>query len=410
MYYSSHGLKINKYDRILAVNYIMVLIAVLFSKTMFFGVHIASSFQYVFYTICIFGFFYSGGSLSTLSANLIRVGLLWVPLIIQIVLNYDGFLPDGLNSILGLMLKILCSAFFTSSMSNQRFRRCYINIIYVISIVSIPCFLISLIIPSMARNLAMTSFQWQNTYEYSWFYTWGRAGTIITKNAGPFWEQGAFQGFINLAILFLMDSFRNSDFWTLKKYKQKLIVFLLTVLTTQSTTGYILCIIILMFFYREIKAILISDGNSRKLRRILVFIAVILVVSYILLSGNIANKLTNAETQSASVRSNDFLYSISFILLGGLWGLGPTTKTMMLEKSAGLLNNSVGLLSMTYSYGLIFSVLYVYFQYQYLKTFHSGKIRILVYVLVFLILHCTEGYWFLPVFFIMLMKFRKCEE
>lgn len=385
----------------------MVLVAILFSKTMFFGVQISSTFQYVFYVVCILGFFYSKGSLSTLSSNILRVGLLWVPLILQILLNYDNFLPDGLNTVLGLMLKILCSAFFASSMSNLRFRRCYINIIYIICIVSIPCFMISLFIPSLARNLAMTSFQWQNTYEYSWFYTWGRAGTIITKNAGPFWEQGAFQGFINLAILFLMDSFKDFHSESLKKCKQKLIVFLFTLLTTQSTTGYILCIIILMFFYRDIKTIFTSSRNGKNLKKLLVFIMAISVISYILLSGNIVDKFTNAQTQSASVRSNDFIYSISFILIGGLWGLGPTTKTLMLESGAGLLNNSVGLLSMAYSYGLVFSAIYVYYQYQYLKTFHSEKIKILVYILIMLILHCTEGYWFLSIFLVMLMKFKR---
>ena len=410
MHYSTHGIKINKYDRILAVNYLMVLVAILFSKTMYFGVHTASTFQYVFYALCIFGFFYSKGSLSVLSTNLIRVGLLWLPLVIQILLNFDSFVPNGLNSVLGLMIKIVCSAFFASSMSNLRFRRCYVNIMYIICIASIPCFLISLFFPSVVRNLAMTSFQWQNTYEYSWFYTWGRAGTIITKNAGPFWEQGAFQGFINLAIMFLMDSFRNNYSGPIIKYKKKLIVFLITVLTTQSTTGYILCIFILMFFYRDIKTILISNRNGKNLKKVLVFIAAISVISYILLSGNITNKLTNAETQSAAVRANDFIYSISFILMGGLWGLGPTTKALMLESGAGLLSNSVGLLSMAYSYGLVFASVYVFFQYQYLKTFQSEKSKLLVYILIFLILHCTEGYWFLPVFLIMLMKFKKCED
>lgn len=67
-----------------------------------------------------------------------------------------------------------------------------------------------------------------------------------------FWEPGAFQGFIILAMLMLL---YEADKTTVQNRKLKFLIFAVTLLTTQSTTGYILFVVILLTQWQRIQAI-----------------------------------------------------------------------------------------------------------------------------------------------------------
>lgn len=70
-----------------------------------------------------------------------------------------------------------------------------------------------------------------------------------TRNTGMFWEAGAHQGFLNLALLFLT---RLDD---IDKRRIKVIILFLGVLTTQSTTGYIVLMCVCLMYVYENKKI-----------------------------------------------------------------------------------------------------------------------------------------------------------
>lgn len=88
---------------------------------------------------------------------------------------------------------------------------------------------------------------WKTPYGYAPFYTWGMNGTISLRNSGPFWEPGAFQGYIWIAVLFLLFDI---DKKCIKYRKAVLALFIITLLTTQSATGYVLLILAFVFFNR----------------------------------------------------------------------------------------------------------------------------------------------------------------
>jgi hypothetical protein len=71
------------------------------------------------------------------------------------------------------------------------------------------------------------------------------------RNCGMFWEPGAFAGILTLCLAFNVKEL--PTLW--KKHKFKLIVIVTALLTTQSTTGYIICFFIgayyLLFFVRD---------------------------------------------------------------------------------------------------------------------------------------------------------------
>ena len=72
-----------------------------------------------------------------------------------------------------------------------------------------------------------------DVFKYSFYHCWGY-GIGTTRNAGMFWEPGAFQCYINLALVILFFD-KNKEEYNGKKFK--LIIFIITLLTTQSTTG-----------------------------------------------------------------------------------------------------------------------------------------------------------------------------
>lgn len=96
---------------------------------------------------------------------------------------------------------------------------------------------------------------------YNLYYTQlgNPAGGLVygARNCGPFWEPGAFQGFLNLSLWFELTINRERD----KYWKLRIIVFIITVLTTLSTGGYVALFTILLFHFAQDK----SKGQVWKL-------------------------------------------------------------------------------------------------------------------------------------------------
>jgi hypothetical protein len=69
----------------------------------------------------------------------------------------------------------------------------------------------------------------------------------VGRNAGMFWEPGAFAGYINLALLFL-SLFKNC--FSKEEYRKYLLVLLVALLTTMSTAGYVGAPIALLLGYK----------------------------------------------------------------------------------------------------------------------------------------------------------------
>lgn len=73
------------------------------------------------------------------------------------------------------------------------------------------------------------------------------------RNSGPFWEPGAFAGYLTLAFMFIL-------IMNQKKFKRKGIVILIVILTTLSTTAILALFIFSFFiFYKRIKNVLFRN-------------------------------------------------------------------------------------------------------------------------------------------------------
>ncbi len=169
--------------------------------------------------------------------------------------------------------KVIIS-FFVIVLVNKKFFKIYINVLFFLSVSSLIIFALSLLFPSVFAFFIKLSnyFPIQRTDIYLhypknilihnfWQIDWYR-------NSGAFWEPGANAGFTLLALAF------NLFIVEKKLLTVKNIIFLLAVLSTLSTSGY-LNLFLLIFFY------LLHDRKERVLHYIyLILILVILAYSF----------------------------------------------------------------------------------------------------------------------------------
>lgn len=388
--------------------YVPILVAILFSKTAYFGIANRSTFQWVYYGIAGVAFLVGRGSIRTFNQNMKGIIVFIVCIMMIAVFHFSDKTSDAINAYLGIVLSLIATGLLASSISRIEFQKKYVDIMFLISLVSIPCFLIAVFRPDIAKQLAITPMHYTNLYEYSWFYTWGRRGVVIPRNHGPFWEPGAFQGFIILAILFMVSL--DLDKVEIKNKRFIFITLFITLLTTASTTGYILCIFIMFFFFEEICSFISDDPKYKKVTKLMIGILVIATVAFIILSNNISDKLNGVYTQSASVRSNDLAISFQAMFsLDGLLGYGMSNAKLIFENSYDLGSNSVGLFSMAYTYGFAFWVLYMRLMWLGIRRVFPqlhGTAHLWLYI-VLIVLHLTEGLWNLPVYLLLLMHFNE---
>lgn len=182
------------------------------------------------------------------SYNLVFLGLFALQ-----VLAYDKFLLDP---VIAYFMRIYF-AYFTVKIIGENVDKYIINQIYFFSIISLIVTGFIFAEPAIADYIfanitpvfdKITIFQ--PNRQHFILYTMELGWKVeIPRNSGPFWEPGGFAVFLFLALTF--NIIRNKKF-----FSRKNIIFLIAILSTQSTTAYLaffifVCIYILIS-YRSI--------------------------------------------------------------------------------------------------------------------------------------------------------------
>lgn len=375
----------------------LVLLLILNSKTVYFGEINRKTSQLFFFIITFISFFILPINKKQLNNSFFKIIIFTVIFAINILLYGSEMENNQLNQVIGYILIFLFVSIFNSLVSRELFSKWYIIFLSLMCIISLPCVFIANFNPNLALSLCQPGYNWQTPFGYSFFYTWGVNGIINSRNSGMFWEPGAFQGFIILGILFLLFNTHDNQ---IKKVKEIFIIFVITLLTVQSSTGYFILIVILSMLNNRVRE-LFQGVNIKKYRNTLVVLFCGIILFLTLSSGNIEQKLFYDETGSTSTRFNDIFGGIDLILKGGLFGLGETYNR---ERMRLLYNvnsqDSVGLFAMTYTFGIIFSLVYILSFYKGINNFFKIKNykEKVVLTLIFLLLYMTEGLWYLPVY------------
>lgn len=376
----------------------VVLFTILMSKTYYFGILNRQTYRYVFYALVILSVLVCKIGRKRLQKGIAIILPLVVLALFNLMLYYSKMSSSNRNTVLGTALMITVSMLAAMILGKRRFAVWYVRFIVIMCLVSLPCCLIANIDPSTAYKLCQPGYDWQVPYGYSFYYTWGWNGTIFKRNSGMFWEPGAFQGFIFLAMLLMLFEV---DEYQIKHRKSAFLVLAITMLTTQSTTGFILSIILILTCWQRIQ--MIFGDVPKSVRMIVVFLLSLSVIYIIISSGNISNKLLNKTGDSASIRFADIGGGLMLCIKGGFFGLGENATKEILKSFFGInRDDSAGFLAMTYTYGLLFGAYYIGLMCKGLKkTFSSStSLEYAMILLSFFILHLTEGLWNLPVYLV----------
>lgn len=208
------------------------------------------------------------GRLKIHSGNLLIFLLLSAISMLSILIN-----GDDLKQVV-LFFVYMFSALVFVGIYFDCFERIFVNMFYFLAWCSLILWTAFLLFPGLVGLLP--------TIENSVGY---RAHTIIfsaiyqvdnmtiARNMGPFWEPGAYQTFINLALIFVLftDIFKENR----AKY---CIIFIATIITTFSTAGYLVAgLILCTYFFNELKS---SSGKVGAITKIL-FMAAFLGTAFL---------------------------------------------------------------------------------------------------------------------------------
>ena len=375
----------------------IVLLLILNSKTVYFGEINRSTCQYLLFIVSALSVFFLKISKRQIKYSIVEIIIFIVLFIFNILLYSSTMKSNQINQVLGYILTFICVFVLASLIPKEHFSKWYVLLMNIMCLISLPCVLLSNLNQNLALTFCQPGYDWQTPFGYSFFYTWGVNGVINLRNSGMFWEPGAFQGFIIIGILILLFNTHNNE---IKKIKEIFIIFIVTLLTTQSSTGYFLLVLILLVFNKRVK--LIFQGlNIKRYRKIFAAVFCSIILFLALSSGNIGKKLFSDQTGSTLIRFNDVIGGFSLILKGGLFGLGETDYRSAMRLLYGVnFQDSVGLFSMAYTFGIIFSITYIISFYRGIIRFFNDNnyLEQIVLTAMFILLHMTEGLWFLPIY------------
>lgn len=187
-----------------------------------------------------------------------KVFLVMVSLYIGIsamqIYTYKVLDPSYLNIALRLIL-----AYGTIHLLGSSFTSRYVKLLYFFSVFSLCLYIPSALVPSVETVLENSIAKPFDLYEgpemyrpfpsivvYTFCVNDYRAATGIPRNAGPFWEPGAFGGFLVLAIIFNL--LRGQEFFSRQNK-----IFILALGTTFSTTAYVACFLLYLFYMLLVK-------------------------------------------------------------------------------------------------------------------------------------------------------------
>ena len=329
-----------------------------------------------------------------------------IVLLLNYVINISGMNSSNMIDYALLIITIICIAGCASLISLDEFSFKYVRIMEIISIVSLICFYIQISNVSLVNRLANTAVL--KGYSISWFHTWGWS-YIFNRNAGPFWEPGVFQGYLFIAVLFLL---RRNDF---EKHYLELTLLVFTIITTMSTTGYLLLGIAglyFMFLYANRSMKTSREKGIALLRIFVIFIVVLVGVQYLMNSATVVNKFA-ATNESYAFRIMHLTNSLSMVMEKPFAGFGIMSSNLInMWGQFGVASNSVGLFTVLQYFGVIVGSLYILLNFKStLRVFQP--LNGLIICTFFVVLHLTESLLLYPIyisFIFFALKYNKYQS
>lgn len=297
-------------------------------------------------------------------------------------------LVNGMSGGAFLKIFLLLFGYFASRLVKfDDFAKYYINFMKFIAIVS----LLGIIFGSIIINLNVFPIisNYNNLTFTSLFFTNIPIWSVIRhRNFGPFWEPGVYQAYLFIALYF-------SLFIIKEKKKFNILLFVVTIITTFSTTGY-LCMFLLIAAYMIKKDRF--DTLKNKVLMFLVFTSIIVFLSFDqevsqILFGKIFDGNANASFGSRfeSVWTNLKIFSTN-----PLFGVGPDNVLAKFNAfsstyaGSSFIVNTNTIFSHFSSFGILMGMYYVYLMYKFATKNNKSVMSVLIILIALSIILSAE--------------------
>lgn len=251
----------------------------------------------------LYGFYFCGEN-SIITTSILWISILCITynkkclkkiiviyLLVTLILVVSGMVNGySLRELVYNISGVTLAFVFINAYSLDDFSRLYTKVLFVLAVFSLVLHILFSLNSSIIK-LGMPLVNTKGVVGYFWL------GSTVTipingelRNAGIFWEPGAFQFFLVLAFILQL----YSD----KKKKKYLIIYLITLYTTLSTTGLFCLILLVILWVSETKKI----NQNTTIVLMIVFVSLGLVYFY-------------------SIKSNSYLYYTIFAKTEGLLNL-----------------------------------------------------------------------------------------
>lgn len=255
--------------------FLSVLMAILLSKSLYFESYGENILLFILLGFLLFIYVFKKTKIK------IELFLFSLILVILVLINPS----TSINSFYVLIVRIFIGIFFVSMIPLNVFLSSYVKIILFLSIVSwFSIFVIYFDLTSFLPNF--TPIDERVTRNFIFFGVWESFVQNLTfRNSGLWWEPGAFQVFVNLAFIFqiILKSIN------LKSY----IIFLITLITISSTTGFVVFILLSFGYY-------LSNYNFQFSLKGFIYILFILLLGFIFYLFFLPNLFEKFDSDSQS--------------------------------------------------------------------------------------------------------------
>jgi len=293
-------------------------------------------------------------------------------LIILIILNLllNDFSLNSISTYIGQIIRIFIALIIATIISYDEFSDKFIKLIVLICITSLAFYMIGYLNNNFRYIFPVIQKDSGSRFGNAILYSYNLDPNIlsVTRNSSIFNEPGKFQIFISIALFFELakNQFKN---------KKRLILFIITMLTTGSSTGLICLILIFsgkIFEGKKIKSI--YKG--------LILTALIALIFSSQFQTDILTKF-NEDNTSYARRNTDYLIDLQIMKTNPILGVGIEKYNLLFNdmvrfqtlKNYGntVQSSSNSLTAGLALYGLVFVTLILWGIYRFLKRYYYGR-------------------------------------
>lgn len=307
---------------------------------------------------------------------------MFISLTITVIVNSES----ELQSYIAIALQLLISYMFVIIFDYKKFLKMYINCISIIALISIVFYSVLLMYPGIMLYFPQSPNTNSLVYHNAIVHLFSRANGFsyffpFLRNHSIFWEPGSYQAFLNLGILFLLESINiKSSINNSKRYLSHFLILSVAVVTTYSTTGYLIYAMLLFFYRKQVKHLLGSSMIKRLTILPILVLGLFLISKWGIPLSYIIDKIGNEFGSELSFLNRIYLDDLKLLTYDNnlnFWGISFSKYKEIERQSANSIIHTLVVL------GTPFTVILLALYYKFSRLLNKSFVAFIMLTMIF---------------------------